>query len=291
MTKSIGPPAMSSPGPIDGPSTSQPSSADIVAAARAEETDTDRLLVKRKLNSYLTHATTSPFPDFHRPTLAECHDKHERLSALHQKDIDAELTGGEMPESFPHVLDALIVGVFSQATSWNNAKRAMASVASIYGSTFAYQQIVQGGSAKFQETIRCGGLHVRKTMMIMSILKEVYERYGKYDLDHLHHVTDDEAMEELLRFKYIGQKTASVVMSWSLKRQPFTVDTHVYRITGLWGWRPEKASKDDAQRHLEAKIPADIRLHLHFLLIHHGRACPACRGGAKPGQKCLLQTS
>lgn len=221
--------------------------------------------------------------------MTECHDVHDQLSELHQDAVDSELGNGEMPETFPHVLDALIVAIFSQATSWSNAKRAIASVREVYGSTFAYQAIYDQGAAKLEETIRCGGLHVRKTKMIMSVLGEVKERYGDWTLDHLHNASDEDAMEELLGYKYVGVKTASVVMSWSLKRHPFTVDTHVFRITGLWGWRPANASKEDAQAHLEYRIPKDLRANLHFLLIQHGRRCPACRGGAKGTRTCPIK--
>lgn len=250
--------------------------------------DTDAKLAAKKLQTYRPFVSQTPFPTFGRPTVAQCHEAHDKLSALHQDAVDAELTSGELPERFPHVLDSLIVAIFSQATSWTNAKRAIANVQKVYGSTFAYDAIWEGGASKLQETIKCGGLHVRKTMMIMSVLGEVKTRYGDWTLDHLHQADDQTAMEELLGYKYVGVKTASVVMSWSLKRQPFTVDTHVYRIAGLWGWRPAEASKEDTQAHLEHMIPAELRANLHFLLIQHGRQCPACRGGAKAGQKCTM---
>jgi hypothetical protein len=35
---------------------------------------------------------------------------------------------------------------------------------------------------------------------------------------------DEEVTKELLSYKYIGTKSASVVMGWCLKRNPFTVD-------------------------------------------------------------------
>lgn len=53
----------------------------------------------------------------------------------------------------------------------NNMKEA-------YGSVFAYDEIVAGGVEKLQNTLRCGGLHFRKTKIIMSILQEVQQRHG-----------------------------------------------------------------------------------------------------------------
>jgi endonuclease III len=250
---------------------------------------TDKDLANSKSEAWSKHQNTTPFPDFLHPTASECHTAHRKLSALHSTAVAEEFADPNTPETIPHVLDAMIVAVLSQATGWSNAKRAMTSMKQTYGSVFAYDAIMEGGREKLQETIKCGGLHVRKSMIITTILEQVRERYGKWDLDHLFAESDGKAMKELLSYKYMGPKSASVVMTWCLKRESFTVDAHIYRIAGLWGWRPEKASKELTQSHLNAMIPKELQFDLHFLLIAHGRACPACRGGAKPGAVCLLE--
>ncbi|WFD43933.1 hypothetical protein MPSI1_002598 [Malassezia psittaci] len=233
--------------------------------------------------------TSSPFPDFVQPTPEECEAMHKVLKQMHQTDVDKEFSDENTPETIPVVLDALIVAILSQATGWNNAKRAMNSMKEVYRSVFAYDAIIAGGREKLQETIRCGGMHVRKSAIIISVLEDVKKRYGAYNLDHMFNLSDAEAMRELLSYKYMGPKSASVVMGWCLKRNPFTVDTHVYRITGLWGWRPQSASREKTQLHLEAKIPPQLKHDLHFLLIAHGRSCPACRGGSKSTEDCTAK--
>jgi endonuclease-3 len=102
----------------------------------------------------------------------------------------------------------------------------MNSMKEIYGSVFAYDKIVAGGLEKLQDTIYCGGLHIQKSKIIMSMLEQVWERHGKWDLDYLFEKSDEDAMQELMRYKGMGPKSAFVVMSWCLKRNPFTVDTH-----------------------------------------------------------------
>jgi endonuclease-3 len=94
-------------------------------------------------------------------------------------------------------------------------------------------------------------------------------------------LSDEEAMKELLSCKYMSPKSASVVMGWNLKRNPFTVDIPVFRITGLWGWRPKVSTPEKTQSHLEIMIPLKFEFDLHFLFIAHGRSCPACIGGSK----------
>ncbi|CAG5164066.1 uncharacterized protein ALTATR162_LOCUS6604 [Alternaria atra] len=246
----------------------------------------DEAGAEKKWKSWSAHATSTPYPNFAHPTNRECQLAYDILYKLHNDAVEAEFEDTNTPETIPFVLDALIVAVLSQATSWSNAKRAMDSMKDTYGSMFAYNQIHAGGPEKLQETIRCGGLHIRKTKIIMSILDEVKRRYGRWNLDHLLDATDEDAMKELMSYKYVGPKSAFVVLGWCLKRNRFTVDTHVYRIAGLWGWRPKEATRENTQLHLDAVIPADLKFKLHFFLIQHGRTCVACRGGSKDTKGC-----
>jgi endonuclease III-like uncharacterized protein len=116
----------------------------------------------KKWRAYSKHSTTSPFPHFPRPTPRDCEEAHRVLHRIHHEAVEEEFKDPNTPETIPHVLDAAIVAVLSQATSWNNAKRAMDSMKATYGSVFAYEAIAAGGPGKLEQTIRCGGLHVRK---------------------------------------------------------------------------------------------------------------------------------
>lgn len=188
--------------------------------------------------------------------------------------------------AYPHVMDALVVAQLSQATSWSNAQRAMKSMAKVYGSTFAYRAILDGGIEKLQDALRPGGMQNRKAKMLTQLLLDVEKRHGAWDLDFLFKVSDEEAMKEVLRYHGIGPKSAFCLLSICLQRQSFAVDTHIYRITGLWGWRPKDASREMAQAHLDARISPEIKFSLHYLFIVHGRECPRCRGNGDPKAAC-----
>jgi len=252
----------------------------------ADTSKADDRLAERKWQAWSTHATTTPFPNFGHPTHQECRAAHAILKEKHQAAVDKEFADPNTPETIHHVLDAMVVAILSQATSWSNAKRAMNSMKAVYGSVFEYNAIWTGGVEKLQETLRCGGLHVRKSKLIMAILEQVKARHGECNLDHLFQKGDEDAMQELISYKGMGPKSASVVMGWCLKRNPFTVDTHVYRLAGIWGWRPKEASREKTQSHLEVMVPKKLKFDLHFLMIAHGRVCPRCRGGSKDGHSC-----
>lgn len=261
------------------------------AATKVAKTDSDHdmHLADNKWKKWSTYASSSPFPDLGRPTPKECHDAFRILNELHREAVDNELSDANTPETIPHVLDAMIIAILSQATGWENAKRAMNSMKETYGSIYAYDDIMDGGRETLQEALKCGGLHMRKSMIITTILGQVKERYGKWDLDHLFQASDEDAMKELISYKYMGPKSASVVMGWCLKRNRFIVDVHIYRISGLWGWRPKKATRELTQSHLDAVVPSELKFMMHFLLIQHGRECPACVGGAKQGRVCEVR--
>ncbi|KAI5238683.1 DNA glycosylase [Aureobasidium subglaciale] len=249
----------------------------------------DDALANKKWSSWSAHASSTPYPSHHHPTPQECSAAHTVLHKLHSEAVATEFADPDTPETIANVLDAMIVAVLSQATSWSNAKRAMGGLRSAYGSLFAYDDILAGGDEKLQDALRPGGLHIRKAKIIMTILKQVKETNGSWDLNHLIELNDEEAMKQLITYKYIGSKSAFVVMGWCMKRNTFTVDTHCFRIAKLWGWTPKDATVEKTQQHLDALIPKEYKFDLHFLMIAHGRTCPVCRGGSKVSGLCDAQ--
>lgn len=250
-------------------------------------------LISRKLSSHVKYQNITPFPDFVHPTAAECKLAHRILASQHgarirPNEIKAPKSRAGCGDS-PSVLDALVRTILSQNTNGKNSTRAKLCMDEVYGKCDNWEAIVAGGQAKLQETIKCGGLSANKSRAIIGILNQVFEKYGIYSLNHLHKKTNDEAMQELLSFPGVGPKTASCVLLFCLQRESFAVDTHVWRLSGLLGWRPKKADRDETFRHLDVRIPDEDKYGLHILLIAHGKKCPECRAGGKYLGKCELR--
>lgn len=250
-------------------------------------------LREKKLKAYAQYANSSPFPDFAHPTPEECKLAHRILASIHGEYVRPEKLVAPSSRAgcgdSPSVLDSLVRTILSQNTSDTNSSRAKQGMDNAYGRSDNWGAIVEGGQAKLQEAIKCGGLSVVKSKVIFSVLEQVHERYGKYSLEHLHQASSDDAMTEMLSFNGVGPKTASCVLLFCLQRESFAVDTHVYRIAGLLGWRPAKASRDETHRHLDARIPDEDKYGLHVLFIHHGRKCEECRAGGKNTGNCELR--
>lgn len=250
-------------------------------------------LQARKLQSFAAHAGQSPFADWARPTPRQCRRAHGILARLHgdrvRPDAVVAPTAAAGCGNSPSVLDALVRTILSQNTSDANSSRAKRAMDAVYGGSDRWEAIVEGGQARLQSAIRSGGLSAVKSKVILGILHQAKARHGVYSLDHLFAASDADAMREMLSFQGVGPKTASCVLLFCLRRASFAVDTHVYRITGLLGWRPPAASREEAQAHLDARIPPEEKYPLHVLLISHGKKCAECRAGGKSLGRCELR--
>ncbi|RYP44742.1 hypothetical protein DL769_011498 [Monosporascus sp. CRB-8-3] len=159
-----------------------------------------------------------------------------------------------------------------------------------YGGSDQWEAIAEGGQAKLQAAIVSGGLAATKSRVILSVLEQVKQKHGTYSLDHLFAASDDDATRELLSFRGVGPKTAACVLLFCLRRDTsLAVDTHVHRITGLLGWRPPGATREEAHAHLNARVPDPLKYPLHVLLVTHGRTCDECRAGGRVLGRCALR--
>ncbi|GAA5962939.1 hypothetical protein JCM21900_005350 [Sporobolomyces salmonicolor] len=197
----------------------------------------------------------TPFPHWPHPTpleaqavvslLSSVHGLPQRPKVLVDRE-DAPAGCGQVPS----VLDALVRTILSQNTTSRNSTAAKEAMDRVYGRA-NYRAVLEGGEAKLEETIRCGGLAKNKSKAIVGILKRLdgrnAERGGKVgegelSLGWLHELSDEEAMKELIAFDLVGIKTAACVLLFCLSRDSFAVDTHVHRITQNLGWLPPSGS-------------------------------------------------
>jgi len=86
----------------------------------------------------------------------------------------------------------------------------------------------------------------------------------KYDL-----VVPD-TIEELLKFKGVGRKTANLVVTAGYGKEGICVDTHVHRITNRWGYIKTK-NADETEMSLREKLPKKYWLIINDLLVTFGQ--------------------
>jgi endonuclease-3 len=111
----------------------------------------------------------------------------------------------------------------------------------------------------------------QKGPRIQAVLRAITAERGALELKFLKKLPPAEARAWLTQFNGIGPKTASIVMLFSLGIPAFPVDTHVHRVTGRLGLRPEKMTADECHAYFEKLFPPETFYAAHLNLIQHGR--------------------
>jgi endonuclease-3 len=183
------------------------------------------------------------------------------------------------------ILDELISTILSQNTNDTNRDRAFTQLRE----RFDTWEVVR--DAKVEEVIdaiRSAGLANQKGPRIQKILRQITAERGSLDLEFLGNLPDSEAWEWLNKFKGVGPKTASIVLLFSLDKPAFPVDTHIQRVTGRIGLRPEKMSNEKAHTYLAELFPPETYKAAHLNLIRLGRE--VCHPRQPECGICVLQS-
>ena len=105
------------------------------------------------------------------------------------------------------------------------------------------------------------GFYKTKAVNILGICKELVENYGSI-------VPDD--LDELLKFKGVGRKTANLVLTLGYGKDGICVDTHVHRISNRLGYIRTKDPLD-TEMTLRKKLPREHWIDYNSLLVAFGQ--------------------
>ena len=206
-------------------------------------------------------------------------DASDRALAVHQQLID--FYGVPQWRNPLPPIDELVSTILSQNTNDTNRDRAFQALKSRFPT---WEEVRDADTSLVIETIRPAGLANQKGPRIQNILQEITRQRGDIDLSFLNEMSTDEARNWLMQFKGVGPKTAAIVLQFSLEKPAFPVDTHIYRVTGRLGIRPEKMNADQAHDFLAGLLPPETYYAAHLNLIRLGREicharkpdCPRC---------------
>jgi endonuclease-3 len=171
-------------------------------------------------------------------------------------------------------VDELISTILSQNTNDINRDRAYESLRRHFP---AWEAVRDAAPGSVVAAIHLAGLANQKGPRIQQVLREITNERGSLELDFLKDMPLEEARAWLKKFKGVGPKTAAIVLLFSLGRPAFPVDTHIYRVTGRIGLRPEKMTVEDAHLYLEKLFPPETYYAAHLNIIRLGREICAAR--------------
>lgn len=205
-------------------------------------------------------------------------DRFEKIFRILEDCYGSPVCAPEYPP-----LDELIHTILSQSTSAANYTAAFRGLRDHFPS---WEDVRDADIRDIEDAIRMGGLAKTKAARIKQILGDISTEHGRLDIDFLTYMSDDDAIDYLMRFDGVGIKTAACVLMFSLCRRVLPVDTHIHRICGRLDLIDPCISAEEAYHALKAICLPDKRYSFHINLVTHGRR--VCRSTRPLCDTCSL---
>jgi endonuclease-3 len=180
-------------------------------------------------------------------------------------------------------LEMLVAIVLSQATSDANSHRTFQNLKKTFKT---WKNVSAASEAEIADAIRLGGLANQKAKVIKNLLEQIEQSRGSLSLKFLEKMPDEEARDYLQNFRGIGPKTVACTLLFSLHKEIFPLDTHIFRILKRMGILPAKITDIKAHRLLDELVPHGKFYSLHVNLIRLGRKI--CRPKEPLCEECPL---
>ncbi|MBP6211269.1 MAG: endonuclease III [Anaerolineales bacterium] len=206
-------------------------------------------------------------------------DLKKRAIAVHEKLLQA--FGEPIWRNPLPAIDELVSTILSQNTNDVNRDRGFNA---LRAKLPMWEQVRDADPEVVIDAIKVAGLANQKGPRIQQVLHAITAERGSLNLDFLADLPVEEARAWLTKFNGVGPKTAAIVLCFSLNMPAFPVDTHIYRVSGRIGLRPEKMTVEQAHPHLESLFPPETYYAAHLNIIRLGREvcgarkpnCPQC---------------
>jgi len=105
------------------------------------------------------------------------------------------------------------------------------------------------------------GFYKNKAEQIIELSKILVEKYASKTPD---------SIDELIKFKGVGRKTANLVLARGFNKPAICVDVHVHRIFNRLGYVKTK-TPDETEMVLREKLPQKFWIEINTLLVTHGQ--------------------
>ena len=123
------------------------------------------------------------------------------------------------------------------------------------------ETMVRFSAKKVEQVIFPVGFYRTKAKTILEICRNLNENYRGRVPDEI---------DELLKFKGVGRKTANLVVTLGYNKPGICVDTHVHRISNRWGY-VKTATPEKTEVALRQKLPKQYWIEYNDLLVSFGQ--------------------
>ena len=130
---------------------------------------------------------------------------------------------------------------------------------------------------KIEKAIYPVGFYITKAKRILDISKTLVDVYNSKVPDEI---------DELLKFKGVGRKTANLVVTLGYNKPGICVDTHVHRISNRLGYVQTK-TPEKTEFALRKKLPPSYWIIFNDLLVTYGQN--VCKPISPLCSKCPIE--
>ncbi len=153
------------------------------------------------------------------------------------------------------VLISCILSLRTQDSTTAQASRRLFALAD------SPETMVRLSAKKIEQVIFPVGFYRTKARTILEICRNLNENYRGRVPDEI---------DELLKFKGVGRKTANLVVTLGYNKPGICVDTHVHRISNRWGY-VKTATPEKTEVALRQKLPKQYWIEYNDLLVSFGQ--------------------
>ena len=163
-----------------------------------------------------------------------------------------------MAETYESPFRVLISCVLSLRTQDATTARASHRLFAVADSPQAMMKL---SAKQIEKLIFPVGFYKTKAKNILDICRSLIDDYGGRVPDEI---------DELLKFKGVGRKTANLVVTLGYKKPGICVDTHVHRISNRWGY-VKTTTPEKTEFALRARLPKKYWIEYNDLLVSFGQ--------------------
>jgi endonuclease III len=153
------------------------------------------------------------------------------------------------------VLISCILSLRTQDSTTAQASRRLFALAD------SPEAMVRLTAKKIEQAIFPVGFYRTKAKTILEICRNLIQNYSGRVPDEI---------DELLKFKGVGRKTANLVVTLGYNKPGICVDTHVHRISNRWGYI-KTATPEKTEAALREKLPKRYWIEYNDLLVSFGQ--------------------
>lgn len=173
--------------------------------------------------------------------------------------------------------EMMVGAILTQNTTWTNVEKALLNL----GDQLSPDRILQLGQDQLAELIRPSGYYNQKAKK----LKAFTEWFQRYDFDVRNTISKDTETlrHELLEIFGVGRETADCILTYSLGKPSFVIDTYTRRLFGRIGIQVPD-DYDEFRAIFEEVLGKDNKVYgqFHGLIVAHSKQfckkTPKCEG-------------